>query len=135
MELLYTSYLEISDCGDVKMIIRDDKQEFEFITGVKDVVLPSFFSNLTSFIKGEIHSFSVDGYDTMTQYKFSRNGNRINILFKKRHTLKDYEFNVELFMKAIQKAFKAYFRQQRLGGNVEDNDSILSEWNEFNQEI
>jgi hypothetical protein len=117
------------------MIIRDGSQEFQFNTGLKDVVLPMFFLNLTSFIKAEINSFSVDGFDAMTKYKFTRNGSLLNITYKNRHIQESYEFNIELFMNAVQKAFKSYLRQQRLDGNVEENDSILSRWNEFDQEI
>lgn len=135
MNFLYQSNAEIDEYGDVMFQIEGDGQSFSFRAGISEMVLPAFFSDLTAMLTGKIYSFDVDGNEAMTYYKFNRNGSKLRIEAKHHHIREVYEFSLHNFCKALQAAFRRFFRQQRVNHKEEASQEILDEWNTFNKTI
>lgn len=135
MYFIYKSNAEIDEYGDVMFEIEGDDQVFSFRAGISDMVLPTFFSDLTAMLNGKIQSFEVDGNEAMTYYKFKRNGSKLRIVTKHWHIHEICEFTLHNFCKSLQSAFKRFFRQQRIKGKEEATEGILIEWRIFDKEI
>jgi hypothetical protein len=135
MYFIYKSSAEIDEYGDVMFEIEGEEQMFSFRAGISDMVLPTFFSNLTALLNREIQSFEVDGNEAMAYYKFKRNGNKLRIETKHWHVREICEFSLHNFCKALQTAFKKFFRQQRINGEEEATQGILNEWSIFDKVI
>lgn len=135
MYFVYKSNAEIDEYGDVMFKVEGDEQLFLFRAGISDMVLPTFFSDLTAMLNGKIHSFQVDGNEAMTYYKFKRNGLKLRIETKHHHIREVYEFSLHNFCKALQSAFRNFFRQQRMKHKEEATQEILDEWITFNKTI
>ena len=133
--IIFKSKAEIDEHGDVMFEIEGDQQVFSFRVGISDMVLPIFFSDLTVMLNGIIQSFEVDGNEAMSYYKFKRHGNSLRIESKHWHIYETYEFSLHNFCKALQSAFKKFFRQRRINGEEEATQGILNEWRIFDKVI
>ncbi|MFA9559498.1 hypothetical protein ACERII_19495 [Evansella sp. AB-rgal1] len=135
MYFVYKSNAEIDEYGYVMFEVEGDEQLFSFRVGISEMVLAEFFSDLSSMLNGEIHSFAVDGNEAMTYYTFKRNGKELRIETKHHHIHEVYEFSFHNFCKALQVAFRKFFRQQRMNNKEEATQEILDEWIIFNKTI
>lgn len=135
MDFVYKSTAEIDEYGDVMFEVEGEEQLFAFRAGISDMVLPTFFSDLTDMLNGKIHSFDVDGNEAMTYYKFKRNGSKLRIESKHHHIREIYEFSFDNFCKALQSAFRKFFRKQRMKNKEEATKEVLDKWNTFNKTI
>ena len=135
MYFIYKSKAEIDEYGDVLFEIEGNGQVFSFRAGISEMVLPTLFSDLTAMLNGKTHFFEVDGNEAMTYYKFKRDGKLLRIEAKHWHTHEKYEFSLHNFCKALQAAFRRFFRQQRVNHKEEASQEILDEWNTFNKTI
>lgn len=135
MYFIYKSNAIIDEYGFVLFNIEGDEQVFSLRAGISEMVLSTFFSDLTAMLKGEIHSFEVDGNEAMTHYQFKRNGSKLRIETKHWHIREVYEFSLHNYCKSLQLAFKKFFREQRIKGEAEATEEVLVEWRKFDKAI
>jgi hypothetical protein len=127
--LEYKSKVEIDlDGGDVKITVLGDEQVFTFSSGLGSLILPEFFSLLSSFSSGKNSRGRLNSYGNSDYYIFVRDSARIRIEYVRHHPggRDNYVFDLYKFVIAFEKAFNKLIKQFRKEGVIPLKNKELS---------
>lgn len=107
--------------GDVEIALNGDGQEIRFTFMIAFFSVPSFFWLLLRLWDRKTDKFDIDGHGFAVQYYFNL---LENLLFVEVLTYDEngqpircnYEFDFEKFVKAIDRGFAEYLKEQRNNG-------------------
>jgi hypothetical protein len=117
----YISKVKIDlDCGDVQITVSGDEQVFTFSSGLGSVILPQFFTLLSSFSSGKNSRGRLNSYGNSDYYNFVKDSSRIRIEYVRHQPggRDTYVFDLYKFVMAIDKAFSKLIKQLRREGVI-----------------
>ena len=108
MNSAYKCVVDIDqDDGDIQFTVTGDGQIFILSSGLGSVVLPQFFSGLSSFYLERTSRMRLESYGNSDFYNFIRDSKKIRIEHVRHHPggRDIYNFNLEKFVTAIDRGF------------------------------